>query len=72
MSKEQKKKWHVALPISGVIYIEIEAEDEESAIDAALEQSFNTKDIAEWETHRDLVRGNVCYANTTRASAEEI
>lgn len=58
-----QKMYTVALPVSGVIYVEVKAEDEESAIDAALQSDQITHDrLEEWEVHRHIVRGNVCSA----------
>jgi len=70
MSK--KKRWSVQVPITGFVVIEVEADDEESAIDAALEASPITDDIQEWEMHRYTNRGNVAYGSCTEANAEEI
>ncbi len=50
--KSETKKWSVAVPVTGVILCEVEADDEESAIDAALQMEHLTDDIAEWEVHR--------------------
>lgn len=70
---EKKRIWSVAIPITGVIYTEVEGvETEEEAIEAALEQSFKSKDISEWEMHRRVVQGNVCHAHTREATAEEM
>lgn len=66
------KTYSVAIPITGVIYTEVQAEDEEAAIDLAMETTFTLDDIDEWELHRRVVEGNVCHAHTSRASAEEI
>lgn len=69
---EKKKKWSVAIPVTGVIYEEVEADSEEEAIDEAMSGSYKTKDIEEWEIHRHVVRGNVFYGHTSHATAEEI
>lgn len=56
------KVYSVALPIAGHIYVDVEAEDEDSAIAVALEREFQTKDIENWEImERGFTRGNVCY-----------
>lgn len=66
------KKWEVSLPISGYVCVEVEAEDEESAIEAAFEAHITKDMIEEWETHRQIVRGNVCSAVLNEADAQEI
>lgn len=66
------KKWEVSLPISGYVCVEVEAEDEESAIEAAFMSDITTKDIEEWETHHQIARGNVCSAVLNEAYAQEM
>ena len=70
--KTNAKRWSVTVPITGVIYCEVEAESEEAAIDEALAMEHLTDDIDDWETHRYVSKGNVCYAHTREASAEEV
>jgi hypothetical protein len=66
------KRFLVTLPVSGHVSVEVEAEDGEAAIQAAFDKSFTKEDIEEWDIHRHLVRGNVCYATYHRAEAEEL
>lgn len=73
MQVSEKRVWSVSIPITGVIYTEVEgAETEEEAIEKAMEQSFKSRDISEWEMHRRVVEGYVCNAHTREASAEEV
>jgi hypothetical protein len=65
------KKYQVTIPISGVIYVDVEAESEEEALEKGLEMELKTQDIAEWETHSQIVQGNVFHGHTNTASAEE-
>ena len=65
------KEWSVQIPISGVIHVLVEAEDEGAAIDAAFDSEWPDRP-EEWEGHRYLVRGNTCSAWCTEANAEEI
>ena len=55
------KEWAVTLPISGTAYVMVNAETEDEAIDKALEIVTND-DIESWEAHRNIVEGNVVYA----------
>lgn len=78
MTRKTKKRWSVAVPFTGVVYVEVEADDEDAAIDAAMDEASlmgddgRINDTIEWEAHRHVVRGNVCYAHTREASAEEM
>lgn len=62
------KRYTVLLPITGVICVEVEAETEKDAIDAALSSDDLTTDkIEEWEAHRQIVKGNVFYGSQNEA-----
>ena len=66
------KTFSVTLPISGTAYVEVEAENEDDAIDAALNAVTND-DIETWEAHRSIVEGNVVHAmQPWRAEARDI
>lgn len=55
-------KFDVAVPITGVIYVTVEAENEEEAIEKALEsEELTLENIETWEAHRHIVQGNVFY-----------
>jgi len=66
------KKYGVSVPIAGYVYIEVEAETEDEAIDKALDDAYKDEDIVEIEMYRYLLEGNVCNTYCTEASAEEI
>lgn len=67
------KKYLVNLPITGYISIEVEAENEEMAIDKAFEsEECNLDNLIEWEACESVCEGNVCYAILTDAEVEEI
>lgn len=72
MSDNDKKRFFVRIPITGHVTAEVEADDEESAIDKAMELTFSTKDIEEWDVSRYIVRGNVFYGTIRQAEAEEV
>ncbi len=55
------KTWSVTLPISGHAYLEVEAETEEEAIDAAM-NACSIDEVETWEPLRRINQGNVCYA----------
>ena len=54
------KTYVVSVPITGVIYVEVEAENEDEAINLAMEsEDLTLKAVEEWEPHRRVVKGNV-------------
>lgn len=60
----------VCLPITGIIWVEVEADDEESAIEAAFHSdSLNNENIEEWEAHRRICTGNILHAQLNEAYA---
>lgn len=64
-------KFTVVLPLAGsVTFSGVEAETAEKAIEAALNMDV-AEGVEEWETMIHLVRGNICSAPCTQASAEE-
>ena len=65
-------KWGVTLPVSGSVYCEVEAETEEAAITEALCNGDWDSDSLQWEVHRNIVKGNVCYAMQREADAERL
>lgn len=52
------KEFVVTLPITGIVEVTVEAENEEEALNLALEQA-TLKDIVEWEAHKQICEGNV-------------
>ena len=67
------KTWNVAVPITGIAYVDVQADDEEAAIEAALNSNSLTIDAIEtWEAHEHVTQGNFCYAMLNDAEAELI
>jgi hypothetical protein len=67
-------KYSVLIPIAGSIEVEVEADDEESAVQAALATEFTEEDLQSltWESMEHICQGNVCYAPTWSAEANLI
>ncbi len=66
------KEYDVALPIAGVIYVTVEAEDEEDAINKALQkEDLKLEDVETWDVYRMLVEGNCMHASPNEAEATE-
>lgn len=54
--------YSVLIPMAGHICVEVEADSEEAAIEAAFESDDLTlKNVTEWEVLKQFNRGNVCY-----------
>lgn len=65
------KTWSVAVPITGIIYVTVEAKNEKAAIEAALQSEDLTLDNCEsWNAHEQIVRGNVFSGELNIAEAE--
>lgn len=66
-------RFNVTLPIAGHLTIEVEAEDEEKAVIAALEGKVEYDAEPTWEVMERFMQGNVCYCPTPwQAEAELI
>ncbi|ALM62171.1 hypothetical protein AXI64_gp179 [Vibrio phage qdvp001] len=67
------KSYEVLVPITGYIVVEVEAENEKEAIDKAFESDDLTIDnINEWDTHENIVQGNVFYGVKNEVEVEEV
>lgn len=64
--------FNVTLPVAGYAVIEVEADDEASAITAAFEADVTKEHIEEWDIFKHISQGNVLYAPVNRPSAEQI
>lgn len=65
-------KFNVTIPIAGHAFLEVEAESQEEAIQAAMEQ-VTLDHVEEWEPLEHFTRGNVCYCPSPwEIEAEEI
>jgi len=66
------KQWEVKVPIAGHAIVLVEAEDEESAIDKAIE-AVTLDDIETWEAVAQFNQGNICYCpQPWEAEAEDV
>lgn len=54
-------KYSVTIPIAGHVVVEVEASNDEEAIDRAIERNLTMDDIEEWETLRSFYEGNLCH-----------
>lgn len=64
--------YSVTLPIAGYAIVEVEADSEEAAIDAALGSDVTMRDIEEWSVLKAIVTGNILHTSPNDASAELI
>lgn len=65
-------KWIVTVPITGYVTVTVEAEDEEEAIEKAMECDVSTDDIEQWDMTDHIVQGNVFYGIQNEAEAEKV
>lgn len=54
------KTYNVTLPIGGHAFLTVEANSEEEAIDAAMNE-VTLQHLEDWEVLTQVNRGNVCY-----------
>ena len=65
-------KYGVELPIAGWIYLEVNAESEEDAIEKALETPWEDDDVQELCTYKKLMTGNVIHVSKSQVSVRKI
>lgn len=72
-----RRKWHVSVPIAGSFTVEVSADDEAGAIEAAWDKINDIEGApekvghVEWEFHEKIVEGNVCHVSMTEPQVEE-
>lgn len=64
-------EFEVTLPVHGVIYMTVEANSAEEAIQLALE-TYDEQDLSEWSAVESFGQGNVTYVSPTEAIAEKV
>jgi len=66
------RDFDVCIPITGTIWVTVEAENEEDAIEKAfMSDDLTLQNIEEWECHKEICSGNVLHASQNEAYAEE-
>lgn len=53
--------YNVTLPIAGHLFLQVEADDEDAAIQAAFASDYSIDDIEDWEPLERFNSGNVCH-----------
>lgn len=66
------KKYGLEIPIAGYVYLEIEADSEEEAIEKAFEQGWEQDDIQEIDMYEQIVEGNICHVWHNRVEVAEL
>lgn len=71
------KKLSVAVPFTGVCYVNVEVSDDANS-DEIIEAAFDSEDLHlgddadfEWDVHKSICKGNVLYAQQNEISWEE-
>ncbi len=62
----------ISMPVSGLIYKEIEASSEREAIELFYNLDLTTNDIYDWETNEHIVTGNVFHGIINDMDIEEV
>ena len=63
-------KYGVSIPVTGYIYVEVDADSEEEAENLALNMDLTIDSIESWSPCRSVVQGNVCSAELREIEAE--
>jgi len=66
-----KKSYDVLIPIAGHVFLTVEAESEEEAIELGMERA-SLEDIEEWTTLERFSEGNVCYCPSPWEAEAEV
>ena len=66
------KRYALSIPITGLVYMEIEAESEEDAKQKAFMSDVTTENIDEWDMHESIVTGNVFHGHLNEIDIEEL
>ena len=69
------KKFAVEIPIAGSLYLEVEAENAEEALEVAWEEINNDGESAGelmWEFYEKIVEGNVCHVGCSEIAVDEL
>ena len=65
------KIYYLTIPITGIIDIEIEAENEEEATQKAFDE-ISLDQVAGWQAHENITQGNVFYGMQNSLYIEEM
>jgi len=66
------KEYDVTLPIAGYVSLHVTAENEETALENALNSNITTKNIVEWDAYKRIVDGNVFHGPQNEYEIDEI
>ncbi len=65
-------KYGISMPMTGIVYKEIEAETEKEALEKFWGCTLTTDDIHEWDLHEHVTTGNVTHAMLNDYDVEEL
>ena len=67
------KKYSVMIPIAAACFLEVEAQNEEEAIEKALySEELSLDRVEEWDAFKEFCSGNIIHVHNNKAYAEEI
>ena len=62
----------VRIPITGYVSALIDADDEDEALEKAMDCDYDYTDIEEWDITETIVQGRVFYGFLNNAEVEEV
>lgn len=74
----------MSVPFAGSLFVSVEAETEEEAREKVWEtncrisvknegdDAFPYVELGEWDIHEKLIEGNICHANQTEITVDEV
>lgn len=67
-----KRRYTIAVPITGTVQITVEAESEEEALENLWRADMDGVEPSEWEMHRCIVQGNVFHGMQNEAEVIDV
>ncbi|MFK5891899.1 MAG: hypothetical protein QM504_01610 [Pseudomonadota bacterium] len=69
---EKRKLYSVSMPITGFIYVEVEAASEVEAKQKFYDGNHSLEDVEEWSTHESIADGNVIHCVLSSMEIDEL
>jgi len=70
MENTEKKLYLISMPITGIMYMEVEADSQEKALEE-FHENVTIDNLVEWECTDKIVGGNVFYGMQNELNIEE-
>lgn len=66
------KTYGVSMPVTGIMYKEVEAESEEEALSNFYESDLTIEDLVDFDLNEHITKGNVFYGMLNSVDIEEL